>query len=519
MNQTGYRKRVTLLLFFLLLVRFWYGQTFELTGPEAMIWLRGKHLALGYWSQGPILPFLAALGVKFFGVTELGLRWVAAAVYTASGFLLFYVARQIFGARAGFCSLLLYAVLPIYVWQTLLLSEATANVGLMALALLTFRHAAERNRLLDWGLAGLVAGAAVVLSGWNLLWAGGLLLFRAVDEHRHERWWQPRVGLFLFLTLLGLLPFALWHLKIGFVAGGSGVAESAWKWLASKQYLRADDPAVGLGGLLHFLVAQVFWLAPTGLAALAYALWRCREEVFLRRSHLFLLCLSVPGLAAQALLSLWNWENQDALGALYLPLLVVAGGVASRRLWGGHHLFWRRIGLAVAALALAQSLLGLFPRIAEKAWPEYSAVRRVHVRHLADEVDRLQREVGAGIIVTERARDAALLQFYLPLHPFVHVVPGKPGLARTLTQFDFWSGYASDVGEATNVLLMLRSDQVPETVRKDFAAIRPLPPIPIPEAAPYHFFLCEKSVPPGAASSPALPVPPPSSIPAPALPR
>ncbi|SDT86650.1 Dolichyl-phosphate-mannose-protein mannosyltransferase [Verrucomicrobium sp. GAS474] len=484
MNQTGYRKRVTLLLFALLLVRFWYGQTFELTGPEAMVWLRGKHLALGYWSQGPLLPLFSALGVHFFGVTELGIRWVAAAVYTASGFLLFYTGRQIFGARAGFCSLLLYVVLPLYAWQALLLSDATLNIGLMALALLTFRQATERNRLRDWAVAGAVSAVAVCLSGWNLMWAGGLLLFRAVDEHRHERWWRPSIGLFLGLTLLGFLPFFLWHAKIGF---SYGLSESALKWLGSKQQLNSLDLSIGLAGLRDFLCAQGVWLAPTGVAAIAYAVWRSREEVFLRRSHLFLLCLAVPGIVLQVLLTLWNLENQESLSALYLPLLLMTGSVAARRIWGAHHLFWRRLALVLLVLAGAQSVSGLMPRVAERIWPNYSAVRPVHARHLAEEVERLQREVGAGIIITDWVRESALLQFYLPLHPFVHVVPG-----HSLTQFDFWAGYGSWEGEASNALLMLRTAEVPEAVRKDFALVRPLPPIPIPEAKGWHFFLCER---------------------------
>ena len=487
MNQTGYRKRVTLLLFSLLLLRFWYGQTFELTGAEAMVWLRGKHLALGYWGQGPILPCLASLGVHFFGVTELGLRWVAAAITAASGFLLFYVARQIFGARAGFCTLVLYLLLPLYVWQPLLLSEATVNIGLMAAALLTFRQAAERDRLADWVLAGLVAALAVLLSGWNLLWALGLLLFRAMDEHRHERWWRPRVGLFLGLALLGFVPFFAWHARIGLP---HDLGASAWYWLSSKQYRNDLDPhpALGFGGLWSFVREQGVWLSPVGAAALAYAVWRAREEVFLRRSHLFLLSLAVPGMIVQTILSFRNLQNQDALSALYLPILVLGGGVASRRLWGAHHFFWRRIASVIVVLAAAQSFSGLLPKVAERVWPRYSAVRPIHERHWVAEVERMQREIGAGVIVTDTPRTAALLQFYLPFHPFVHVVTER------VTQFDFWeaSGFKEGEGEAPNALLLLRAAEVPDSVRRDFAVIRPLPAIPIPEADGWRFFLCER---------------------------
>ena len=58
MVNPGYRKRTIFLLVALLVVRFWFGQTFELSGQEAYLWLQGhgSNLSPAYWERGPMVP-------------------------------------------------------------------------------------------------------------------------------------------------------------------------------------------------------------------------------------------------------------------------------------------------------------------------------------------------------------------------------------------------------------------------------------------------------------------------------
>jgi len=478
MIATGYRKRVTVLLFILLLVRFWLGRTFELTGPEALAWLEGRHLDWGYWDRGPVVPLLSAIGTFFFGQNELGVRWLASVIYAGSGFFLFYTTRQWFSARAGFYAVLLFALLPLYAWQMLLLSETTASVGLMALALLAYHHAVYRNHWADWLLAAVLSAVALTVSWWNLLWPAGLLLFRLIDSQRRERWFIPRVGLFIAVTLLGFLPFIVWHLHQGLLANlGSNAAE----WLAPKHQLA--DPS--LPGPLAFLRSQFVWLGFLGFLGLLVILLRARDYVFLRRSHLFLLCLAIPGLLLQFALSFFGWHNQDIVPALYLPLLSLAGSVGTRLTDADHR--WRNAALAVFLLAGIETVTGLIPWTAARCWSHYAPNRQERNRSLAIEVARVQREQGGSFLIVDDPQKASLLSFYLPLQPFVYVLP----TVGVHTQFDLWPSYFDF--EVTNALLMTRAAQPTPEIVREFEAVHPLPgAIPTPEAAPWHFFLCER---------------------------
>ena len=148
MVNPGYRKRTIFLLVALLLVRFWFGQTFELSGQEAYLWLQGHgtNLSPAYWERGPLVPLLIRIGTAFFGDTELGVRWPAAVICCTTGFILFYLARHWFNARAAFWTVVLFIVVPMYAWKLSFMTEATASVGLMALAMFAFNHAIEKDR-------------------------------------------------------------------------------------------------------------------------------------------------------------------------------------------------------------------------------------------------------------------------------------------------------------------------------------------------------------------------------------
>jgi 4-amino-4-deoxy-L-arabinose transferase-like glycosyltransferase len=476
MMATGYRKRVTFLLFTLLLVRFWLGQTFELTPAEAYTWLKGSHLDWGYWDQGPLVPFLSWLGTLFFGPTELGVRWIAAVIYSASGFLLFLTTRQWFSARAGFYAVILFIVMPLYVWQTLLLTEATVSVGLMALALLVYRHVVERGRWDDWLLAGLVSAAAVTVSWWNILWPAGLLLFRSLDHQRTGRWLTQQTVAFIGICLLGFVPFLAWHLHIGYL---TGLPESAVHWMAGKAHLGRSNPV----GLVLFLWQQAVWLGFGCLVALGFIVLRARDYAFLNRPHLFLLCLGLPGLIFQAFASCFHAANPDMLAALYLPLLSLAGSVGTRVTDADRR--WRLAALAVIIVAGVQSVSGLLPRTA-KFWANYSPARGDRHRAVAVEIARLQHDSGGSFLIVQDPLDAAVFAFYLPLQPFVYVVPHR----AVETQFDLWPGYQDF--ETTNALYVGDGGPLPHEIETGFQNVRPLPGIPIPEAQRFHFYLCER---------------------------
>src|ERR1700722_5133934 len=189
MVHSGYRKRTIFLLVALLLVRFWFGQTFELSGQEAYLWLQGhgSNLSPAYWERGPMVPLLIRIGTDFFGDTELGVRWIAAVICCASGFVLFYLARRWFDARTAFWTVVLFLVIPMFAWKLSFMNEASVGIGLMALAMFGFDHAIETDRGYWWLLGGAACGMALLVAPSYALWIAGVVLFFAINPERRPR--------------------------------------------------------------------------------------------------------------------------------------------------------------------------------------------------------------------------------------------------------------------------------------------------------------------------------------------
>ncbi|PTY04126.1 hypothetical protein DB346_04870 [Verrucomicrobia bacterium LW23] len=348
MSAPGYRKRLTALLIGLLLFRFWLGQSFDITAREAYLWLltQDNHLAPSYLNQGPLTPWLMWLGTALFGDTVLGVRWLAAVIYTCSGFVLFYGARRWFGVDVAFWAVVAFICMPLYAWKLTLMGNAVCSVGLMTLAMYTYREAVSTGRLAWWAAAGLVTGLALLVSPYNGMWGVGLLLFLAI-EPKHVRLFT-RPGPYMFLGCTGLILAIAFGIKVA-----TGAPYSPLQW---------NSVSAEFGGVYNpkiFYRIEFWMIGPAMTMALLVALaFGWKQAVTQRRYSLFLL-MSLPGILLQNLLGLWKSGDVELIPALCLPLLLLAVNLwvhlAERRR------LWESLGIFVLVLAAAQTIAGLIP--------------------------------------------------------------------------------------------------------------------------------------------------------------
>ncbi len=473
----GYRKRVTALLFFLLLVRFWFSQTFEVTGPEAYAWMKGHQLDWGYWDQGPLVPWASWFGTLLFRNTELGVRLFAVNVYIVVGFLFFYIGRSMFNPRVGFYALILYLVLPIYAWQMLFLSEATFSVGFMGLGLIVFRHMFTRDVWWDWLLGGLIIAGATTLDWWNCLWAAGLFLFYMRDPQRTGRLMTPKTLMFLGTVALGILPFLAYRCAI---TGPAGLTLTYFPMIHPHQF-RDNTHSI-----TYFIRAQGIWLGPLGIVAMGFCFWIRRLGIPFFREHLLVLFLPIPGLIVQGILVMFGRGDQDVLAALWLPWLLLAAVIGARLIDQGS--IRRGIVMVLVVASLSESLCGFWPHPTPDWWGFRFAPdpKRHPIENVAAEVARWQNETGASFLVTDSPQNASQLSFYLPLHAFVYIMP----MEGIHSQYDLWANY-NDFNGATAIFLSRNLTTPPGEMIREFAEIKTLHDIAIPEQAPWRLFLCE----------------------------
>jgi hypothetical protein len=511
----GYRKRTIVLLLAVLLVRFWYCQTFELSGQEAYLWLQGHgaNLSPAYWERGPMLPFLIRIGTAFFGDTELGVRWISAVICTGSGFVLFYLARRWFDARTAFWTVVLFLVIPMFAWKLCFMTEAAVGVGLMALAMFGFDHAIEDDWISGWLLGGVACGAALLVAPSYALWMIGVLAFLAIDPLRRrflrESWpWISAVLALLFVTPL----IWWWH--------GSQVSDVLHQRVVSSMPL---SQGLSINQGFHFLGLEVFYLCPLFFLLLVVVLAQMGRELWENPRYALLLWLSIPGLVWQNINAFFGHQHFDLVPALFLPLVLLAGCQVAKITERQSRAAWLA-GIVLACTAV-QTLAGLSPfafvpkadgsgyvlkrsRSGENVANFSSHGREVSWRSLAEAVRSMQADQGATLLITDAPETAAALSFYLPHNPLVYV-EDKPGV---ITQFDFWNNYTQNASPNDSALYIARStnpdhpaNPPSEETAKNFAHVEPLDDPPLPEFdKSWDIWTCQNFI--GSGSQPATEV-------------
>jgi 4-amino-4-deoxy-L-arabinose transferase-like glycosyltransferase len=490
MVHPGYRKRTIFLLVALLLVRIWFGQTFELSGQEAYLWLQGHgtNLSPAYWERGPVVPILIRIGTAFFGDTELGVRWLAAVICCTTGFILFYLARHWFNARAAFWTVVLFIVTPMFAWKLSFMTEATASIGLMALAMFAFSHAIEEDRGWWWLLGGMACGLGLLIALANAWWIAGLVLYFAVDQARRTRVHEIWLWVTLIFTSLFLAPLVWWW-------RGPQVTD-----IAHTRILNAWPLSHGfsLNQGFHFIGLEIFYLCPLVFILLVVVLTRLGRELWHNPHYSLLICLALPGLAWENFSAFFREGRFELIPALCLPLLLLVGCYLTGLSANDRKMGWM-CGV-VLILAAIQSLAGLNPfyfapksdghRYAlrrtfsgENVTSFYASKRQISWRNLADAVQGLQRDLGATLVIADSPETASALSFYLPHNPFVYV-ESKP---NQITHFDFWPGYAQSASPNDSALFIGHStspdhpaDRPSADIVKDFASVTLVDDPPLP---------------------------------------
>jgi hypothetical protein len=194
----------------------WYTRVAELGyGYEVRLPNGDVHSNLAFF---PLLPWLerGLHAVSQLSYADAGLV-VSLLASLAAAWGIFAVADRVYGRRAGVCAVLLWAVLPVGIVQSMAYSESlfTALAAWSLYAVLTGRWIAAGTLA---GLAGLTrpVGLAVVAA----VWAAGIVSF--VQERRSSSFghtgsevasggaprWRRALG--LFLAPLGAAGYVLW---------------------------------------------------------------------------------------------------------------------------------------------------------------------------------------------------------------------------------------------------------------------------------------------------------------------
>jgi hypothetical protein len=326
-----------------------------------------RRLALSYFDHPPLHLWIAHFTALLLGENVM-MRLPFIVLFAATGWLMFVLTRNLFGARAG-----LWAVFGLNTsafffvsaggWIVpdgpLLFAIAAAAI---VFAELFFEHPKAGAIWRLWLAGGFWVGIAGLSKYSAVFVPFGLIVFMAASPRQRHWFAHPAPYLAALVCLAIISPVIIWNAQNHWVSfafqGGRGAPDAHWR------------PAK----IVATILGQIVWLTPWISVLLAGALIAAVRLARVDERRALLLCLSLPPILLFSLMPLW--------GAKALPHWPMPGwffvypllGVWLRRGWATQ--FDLR-AWAIGSVALLGVIIVVLASHAANGW----IVRLLPIRH------------------------------------------------------------------------------------------------------------------------------------------
>ncbi|RAN37848.1 ArnT family glycosyltransferase [Hyphomonas pacifica] len=301
----------------------------DLYADEAQYWRWGHTLDWGYYSKPPMIAWIIHAFTAVFGNAEWAIRLPAAFLHTIGAFIIYFLGRDMYGARTGMFASIGYALMPAVILSSAIISTDGVLMPFWCAALWALWRL--RSGTGSWASA-IGLGAAVglgFLSKYAMVYfliGTALILIIDADSRRALLTWKGLAALLTGLTIFA--PHLAWNAANDFKTVSHTV----------------DNANLG-GDLLNpehaltFLVDQLGVFGPISFLALIFGVFvmRTQDQGIMGRDR-WLLCFILPVLLiilAQAVLSRANanWAATAYPGASVLVAAWLTRARPNRSLW------------------------------------------------------------------------------------------------------------------------------------------------------------------------------------------
>ena len=399
-TETGYLVPLVLCLGALLALRIAaiYFAKIDLVLDEAQYWTWSRELAFGYFSKPPMIAWVIRVATTVCGDGEVCIRSASPVLYTISSFVLFLIGRELFGARVGFWSAIVFDTLPGLSYSSLLITTDVPLILFWTIALYAWVMLVKRQSMGFAILFGVAVGLGLLAKQAMIYAVICVACHAIVSREARQALKGGRAIVALLIAAALFAPNVMWNAEHGFPTVRHTEANIGWQY-----------PYVHPRRLLEYIVVQFGVFGPILFIVLLRTAWREIRHPSDPRKTL-LLSFSLPVLAiltVQAILSRahGNWTATAYPAATILVTAVMLE--LNRRI-----LFAISLGLHLAiAVALA-----IVPAFAERL-PLFERLQFLsRVVGWRDVADAVREKLGAdhyGAVLVDTREMAAELLYYL----------------------------------------------------------------------------------------------------------
>ena len=477
-----------LLLAFFRIAYLWWA-SLGLVGDEAYYWDWSRQPAWGYYSKPPMVAWLIAAATALGGHQAETIRVLAVAFNTASLFLGYRLARELFDARTAVWFVAALALAPAALAQNLIFTIDAPLLFWWSAALLCLRRwldvVTARSRA-GWGAALAVClGAGLLTKQMMAVFPLLASLYLATSPKHRARLRRPGFWVILVGAGAALVPLLLWNVRHDWIMARHTAHHFAEAPFSVAAALRRVAEFVGGEIAIIGFVTGIIALFAAGVA------WRRTWRGELSDAERFLFWFSVPALTVMTLMAVRQRLNLNWPLVFLPPLVLLAtrwslpDGQGKRQLRVGR---WLRSGIGVSAIltVLAYAYPVTIRGLGLIGTPVDLTVRLRGWASLAHRVDpllaTLRQESGSPVFILTVGHRyvTSQLAFHLTNHPQVMRWPSAVGEIES--QYEVWGGLEDHAKEDALIVHQVdhRHPKLPPALRAAFASIEPLQTMRIP---------------------------------------
>ena len=313
--QTRWRTITVVIVSYVLLLKLGFMGLVNVIPEEAYYWNYAQHLDIGYLDHPPLVAWLIWLSTSLLGNSEFSVRlpaflaWIVAAIY------MFRLTVNLFDRSAAFRSVLLLAVLPMYLGAGFFITPDAPLYAAWAGCLYFLERALLAGQHRSWWGVGLCVGLGMLAKYTIALLGLGTLTFLLVDA-RSRRWLlRPQPYLAGLMGMILFSPVLLWNMRN---AWASFVFQGPSRWSGGSDFS------------LHIILASLFLvLTPVGMLAVGKILLPHRSTApqspyqvnRQRKQRLWLLSFMLVPLSVFIVHSLHNDSKLHWTGPVFLAAI------------------------------------------------------------------------------------------------------------------------------------------------------------------------------------------------------
>ena len=449
----------------------------ELVPDEAYYWDWSRFPDLSYSSKPQMVAWIIALATLFEPSTEIAIRVPAALLGTVGQWMVYELARRLYGHRAAVWAFTIIATSPGMMALCLLMTIDAPFLLLWTVSIYCLWRMFEFDRTDSrWLLPAIAATGAGLLTKQTTLGVFPLtILFLSLNSIDRCRLKSLPFWIWISGSSLFLIPVVVWN----------------WRhdWITFKHTLNHFNPGSAslvqhLLMFLEFGMTQFGLLSPiiAGFVALTATVLTIRIRSLPKRER-FLICFGGLPAFAVALLSAFQRVQPNWAVALHLASVILVSAwycghfslsrkLDSTRQWIPHGVALGAIlSMAIALVPFlipGSSMAGsnLDPTVRLRGWREMCQQASTRIESLKSE-----REL---IIIAATARGpVSELAFYLPGQPRVY----RWNMGGVVdSQHDIWGGPLDAIGRDA-LIVMDDEPVIPRQLADAFTSVEELDPI------------------------------------------